>query len=188
MARKWFPLRWLVAVVLLASGSLTPSTSDAASAAEIDKAVDEAIANLHSESADAKALVPEAKGILVIPRLAKAGLIIGAQGGEGALRVNGKTTGYYNSVALSFGLQAGVQWVGYAMYFMNDKALSYLNRSGGWEVGTGPTITVWDEGMAGSLTTTSGKSDIYVFFFSQKGLMAGIDLQGTKITKFTPEE
>ena len=176
-----------MAVVLLASGSLTPSTSDAASAAEIDKAVDEAIANLHSESADAKALVPEAKGILVIPRLAKAGLIIGAQGGEGALRVNGKTTGYYNSVALSFGLQAGVQWVGYAMYFMNDKALSYLNRSGGWEVGTGPTITVWDEGMAGSLTTTSGKSDIYVFFFSQKGLMGGMDLQGTKITKFTPE-
>ena len=181
-------LSGLLAVVLVAFGFLTPSTGEAESAAEIDKAVDEAIANLHSEAADAKALAPEAKGILVIPRLAKAGLVVGAQGGEGALRVNGKTTGYFNSVSLSFGLQAGVQWVGYAMYFMNDDALGYLDRSEGWEIGTGPTITVWDEGMAGSLTTTSAKSDIYVFFCSQEGLMAGLGLQCTKITKFTPEE
>ena len=178
---------WFLALLGLVFLAATPSVGHAASAAEIDKAVDKAIADLHGYSEDAKALAPKAKGILVIPRLAKAGLIVGAQGGEGALRVKGKTTGYYNSLALSFGLQAGVQWVGYAMYFMNDEALSYLDRSDGWEVGTGPTITVWDKGAAGSLTTSSLKDDIYVFFFEQKGLMGGLGLQGTKITKFTPE-
>jgi lipid-binding SYLF domain-containing protein len=74
------------------------------------------------------------------------------------------------------------------MYFMNDTALKYLDESDGWEIGTGPSIVVVDEGAAGSATTTSLKDDIYVFFFEQKGLMAGLGLQGTKITKFTPDE
>ena len=73
------------------------------------------------------------------------------------------------------------------MYFMNDSALNYLDKSAGWEIGSGPSIVVLDEGAAGSLTTSSLKDDIYVFFFEQKGLMAGLGLQGTKITKFTPE-
>ena len=113
---------------------------------------------------------------------------VGAQAGEGALRKGGQTAGYYRTVAVSYGLQAGIQWFGYAMYFMNDEALGYLDKSDGWEIGTGPSIVVFDEGAAGSLTTTSAKDDIYVFFFEQKGLMAGLGLQGTKISQYTPEE
>ena len=81
------------------------------------------------------------------------------------------------------GLQAGIQKFGYALFFMTDSTLSYLNKSDGWELGVGPSIVVVDVGAAGSLTTTTAKSDVYAFFFSQKGLMAGIGLQGTKITK-----
>jgi lipid-binding SYLF domain-containing protein len=110
-------------------------------------------------------------------------LIIGGQYGEGALRVDGKTVGFYNSVAASYGLQAGVQSFGYALFFMTDKALDYLKKSEGWEIGVGPSVVIVDEGVARSLTTTTAKSDIYAFFFDQKGLMAGLGLQGSKITK-----
>jgi len=109
--------------------------------------------------------------------------MVGGQYGEGALRKDGKTVGYYSSVAMSYGLQAGVQTFGYALFFMTDSALKWLDRSDGWEVGTGPSIVVLDEGMAGGMSTTTAQSDIYAFVFSQKGLMAGLGLQGTKITK-----
>jgi lipid-binding SYLF domain-containing protein len=152
-------------------------------AAEIDREVDVALDKLYSHNPAAKALAAEAKGILVFPGIVKGGLIIGGQYGEGALRVKGKTAGYYNSVAASYGLQAGVQKFGYALFLMTDSALAYLEKSDGWEIGVGPSIVVVDEGIAKSLTTTTAKSDIYAFFFDQKGLMAGIGLQGTKITK-----
>jgi lipid-binding SYLF domain-containing protein len=91
--------------------------------------------------------------------------------------------GYYNSVAASYGLQAGVQSFGYVLFFMTNSAVDYLNRSGGWEIGVGPSIVVVDEGVARSLTSTTLKSDVYAFIFDQKGLMAGIGLQGSKITR-----
>lgn len=182
-------LRSLFAALIVATAVvslLAPRPGLADSAAEIDGNVDRAIADLHSQSAEAKALAARAKGILVFPRIIKGGFIVGAQGGIGALRKNGKTAGYYNSVAVSYGLQAGIQWFGYAMYFMNDSALGYLDNSKGWEIGAGPSIVVWDAGAAGSATTSSLKDDVYVFFFEQKGLMAGLGLQGTKITQYTP--
>ena len=97
--------------------------------------------------------------------------------------MNDKTVGYYKTVAASYGLQIGVQSFGYALFFMTDSSLEYLEESDGWEIGVGPSIVIVDEGFAKSLTTTTGKSDIYAFFFDQKGLMAGAGLQGTKITK-----
>lgn len=156
-------------------------------AAEIDNGVDAALSKLFNSSHVAKTLAPVAKGILVYPDVLKAGLVLGGQYGEGALRINGKTAGYYNTVAASYGLQAGVQSFGYAMYFMNNEALEYVNSTDGWEVGFGPNIVIVDEGAHGSLTTTSAKDDIYVFFFDQKGLMAGLGIQGSKINKITPE-
>ena len=129
-----------------------------------------------------------AKGILVFPDVLKAGLVVGGQYGEGALRVKGKTDGYYSTVAVSYGLQAGAQSFGYALIFLSDSALKYLQNSEGWEIGTGPSVVVVDKGMAGSLTTTSAKEDIYAFFFDQEGLMLGLGLQGTKITKITPDQ
>jgi lipid-binding SYLF domain-containing protein len=155
----------------------------AATAAEIDRDVDSALQKLYDKTPAAKELAKVAKGILVFPDIVKGGLIIGGQYGEGALRVNGKTVGYYSSVAASYGLQAGVQSFGYALFFITDSALAYLKKSEGWEIGTGPSLVIVDAGAAASLTTTTAKSDIYAFFFDQKGLMAGIGIQGSKITK-----
>jgi len=112
---------------------------------------------------------------------------IGGQFGEGALIKGGKTVGYYNTAGVSSGLQAGAQQYGYAMFFMNDAALKQLDKTEGFEVGVGPSIVVMDEGKAKSTTTTSAKDDIYAFIFSQKGLMAGLGLQGNKITKIDPK-
>lgn len=156
-------------------------------AAELDKKADAALAKLLADSAAAKNLSKVAKGILVFPTVKKAGFMVGGQRGEGVLRVAGKTTGYYKTTAASFGLQAGGQKFSYVMFFMTDGALEYLKKSDGWEVGVGPSIVVVDEGAARALTTSTAKESIYVFFFGQKGLMAGLGIQGSKITKFEPK-
>ncbi len=161
--------------------------SYAASAAEIDAEVAVAMEQLQASSQAAVELSAVAKGVLVFPDVIKAGLLVGAQYGHGALLIDDMTVGYYNTVAASYGLQAGAQSFGYAMLLMTDKALSYLKSSSGWEVGVGPSIVVVDKGVAKSLTTTTAKDDVYVFFFDQKGLMAGLGVQGSKITQIQPD-
>ncbi len=159
----------------------------AASRAEINRDVDAALRKLYDSTPLAKMLAEKAKGILVFPAMLKGGFIVGAQYGDGALREGGKTAAYYRSVAASYGLQAGVQSFGYALIFMNDKALAYLKKSKGWEIGVGPSIVIVDKGLAKTLTTTTAKDDIYAFIFDQKGLMAGLGLQGTKVTRIHPK-
>jgi lipid-binding SYLF domain-containing protein len=122
----------------------------------------------------------------VFPKITKAGLMVGGQSGDGVLLKEGKATAYYNTSGVSYGLQAGAQQFGYAMFFMNEKSLNALNETSGFEVGVGPSIVVVDEGMAKSLTTKTANQDVYAFIFSQKGLMAGVGLQGNKITKLSP--
>lgn len=157
-------------------------------AAEIDRDVDFALQDLYESTPAARSLAKKAKGILVFPRIVKAGFMVGAQYGRGgALRVRGRTTGYYNSVSASYGMQAGVQAFGYALFFMNDSALEYLDRSEGWEIGVGPSIVVVDAGKAKTLTTTTAKDNVYAFIFGQRGLMAGLGLQGSKISRIYPE-
>ena len=170
----------LAAVLVFTQGK---GVARAESAAGIDADVDAALMNLYEQQPAAKILAKKAAAILVFPNIVKAGFIVGGQYGDGALRKKGKTVGYYNSVAASYGLQAGVQSFGYVLFFMTNSAVDYLNRSGGWEIGVGPSIVVVDEGVARSLTSTTLKSDVYAFIFDQKGLMAGIGLQGSKITK-----
>lgn len=174
----------LLAVVALAA----PRISLAATAGEIDRDVDGALQTLYRTTPAAKNLAKIAKGVLVFPDIIKAGLIVGGQYGEGALRVGGKTTGYYRTVAASYGLQAGAQSYGYALFFIDNEGLNYLKSSKGWEIGVGPSIVIVDEGVARSLTTTTAKSGIYAFIFEQKGLMAGIGIQGSKITRITPDK
>jgi lipid-binding SYLF domain-containing protein len=169
----------VVAVVVMLQAAPTLG----ATAREIDANVDAALQELYSVNPDAKALASSAKAILVFPDVIKAGFIGGVQFGEGALRSGGKTIGYYNTTAGSYGLQAGVQKFSYALFFMTDSALSYLRDSKGWEIGTGPSVVIVDTGMSKGLTTTTLKSDVYAFGFDQKGLFAGLGLQGTKITK-----
>jgi lipid-binding SYLF domain-containing protein len=162
------------------------SSESSADAAEIDRDVDAALHKLFESTPLASELREKAVGILMFPDVLKAGFIVGAQYGEGALRQNGKTTGYYSTVSASYGLQAGVQQFGYALFFMNDEALAYLDKSSGWEIGSGPSVVVLDEGFAKSMSTTTLTEDVYAFTFDQQGLMAGLGLQGTKITRINP--
>jgi len=124
-----------------------------------------------------------ALAVLVFPNVVKAGFIVGAHGGEGRLFVNGKTAGRYRTSAASYGLQAGVQKYGYALFFMNQKALDWVNTTKGWEIGSGPSVVLVDKGMARSFTTSTMHSGIYAFTFDQKGLMAGTGIQGSRIKR-----
>ena len=112
--------------------------------------------------------------------------VFGAQGGDGAMFKGGKTVGYYRTLAASYGFQAGMQKFGYALFFVSDSALEHLSKSGGLEVGTGPSLVVVDEGFAKSMSTTTLTQDVYAYVFDQKGLMAGVGIQGSKITRIHP--
>jgi len=157
------------------------------SAAKIDQEVTLALDKLLKQSPAAAELSKKAKAILVFPRIVKAGLGIGGHYGEGALRKDGKTIAYYNTVAGSYGLQIGAQVFGYAMFFMDEKGLNYLlDHNTGWEVGVGPSVVILDEGMAKTVNNTTLTESVYVFTFNQRGLMAGAGIQGSKITKMNP--
>lgn len=180
---------FLTVIILMVSLSVIASEPVLAeTAAEIDRETDAALEKLYASSPVTKELAEVAKGILVFPEVVKAGLIVGGQYGVGALREKGKTVGYYKTISGSFGLQAGAQTFGYALFFITQDALDFLKRSKGWEIGTGPSVVVADKGLAGSLTTTTAKEDIYAFFFDQKGLMAGLGIQGSKISSYTPDK
>jgi lipid-binding SYLF domain-containing protein len=179
-------LRWIIISLVLAFAAgtfISPNQSAAATAAEINRDAESALEKLYAKSPKAKTLGERARGILVFPSITKAGFMVGGQYGEGGLIKDGKTMGYYNTLQASYGLQAGIQKYGYALFLMTDSALKWIDKSDGWEIGTGPTIVVMDAGASGSLTTTTAQSEIYAFFFDQKGLMGGLGLQGTKITK-----
>jgi lipid-binding SYLF domain-containing protein len=146
-----------------------------------------ALQNLYAGVPLAKELGKTAAAILVFPSVTKAGLGIGGQYGEGTLLKGGAPVAYYKTTGASVGLQAGAQNYGYAMFFVNAGAVAGLDAAKGFEVGVGPSIVVVDEGMGKSNTTQTLKSDVYAFIFSQKGLMAGLGIQGNKITKITPK-
>ena len=179
-------IRIIGTAIILAMAAMTPMSQHpaiAASAAELNREAAAALKQLYDSEPAAKELAAKAKGVLVFPSILKAGFIVGGQYGEGALRKHDRTVAYYNTVAASYGLQAGAQSFGYALFFMTDSALKYLDKSGGWEIGTGPSIVIVDEGKAGALTTTTAQADVYAFFFDQQGLMAGLGLQGSKISR-----
>jgi lipid-binding SYLF domain-containing protein len=175
----------LIAIVTTAILSV-PRPAMAADASAISRDAHAALNTLYESELVPRLLREKAKAVLVFPSILKAGFIIGGQGGNGALIENGKTVAYYNISAASYGLQAGVQEFGYAMFLMTDSARAYIDKSKGWEIGVGPTVVVVDAGAAKSLTTTTAKDDVYAFIFSQKGLMAGIGIQGSKITRINP--
>jgi lipid-binding SYLF domain-containing protein len=163
-----------------------PTAAFAASARKINQDVDLALRTLYAAQPKARDLGNRAKAILVFPKILKAGLLIGGQGGDGALRVGGRTAGYYNIAAASFGLQLGAQTFSYALFFMTDAALKYLQNSNGWAIGSGPSVVVMDKGTAASMTSTTLTQDVYAFPFGQRGLMVGLGLEGSKITHIHP--
>jgi lipid-binding SYLF domain-containing protein len=179
--------RTVLVGLLLGVGFAGGPARAASSAADLTRSSQAALQKLTASVPAAKALARDAKAVLVFPKVTKAGLGIGGQYGEGALIQGGRVVGYYSTAGASYGLQAGAQTFGYAMFFMNDAALAQLGKNEGFEIGVGPSVVVMDEGMARTATTTTMKDDIYAFIFGQKGLMAGLGVQGNKITKIDPK-
>ena len=143
-----------------------------------------ALNRLYAQSPTAKALGERATAILVFPSIKKAGFIVGGQYGEGTLFKGGKPVAYYSTAGVSYGLQAGAQNVRLCdVLHERQRRSRQLDKADGFEMGVGPSVVVMDEGMAKTMTTTTMKDDIYAFIFGQKGLMAGIGLQGNKITR-----
>jgi len=164
----------------------TSSVSLAASKATIDRDAKATLDKLYKNNPGAKALGDKSVGVLVFPSIVKGGFIIAGQFGDGALRRNGKSVAYYRSLAASYGFQAGAQAFGYVLFFMDDDSLRYLDNSAGFELGTGPSLVVLDSGFGKNFSTTTLQKGIYAFIFDQKGLMGGVGIQGTKITKINP--
>ena len=169
--------------LLLVSLSLCVSLAHAESRAELDRSARTVLNQLVASNANAKKLNEKAIATLVFPTVTKAGFIVGGQYGDGVLFRNGRPAAYYNTAGGSYGLQAGAQQYGYVMFFMKEAALSALDSTQGFEVGVGPSVVLVDQGVATSTTTITSQDDIYAFITAQKGAMAGIGIQGNKITK-----
>ncbi len=169
-------------------GFLHVTSLHAESRKEMERSARSALSQLYETTPAAKTLGKEAAGVLVFPEILKGGFVVAGQYGNGVLFKRGKAAGYYNTSSASFGLQAGIQKFGYALFFMTEDDLKYLSDSRGWEVGAAPSLTIVDTGVARSLSTTTLRNGVYAFFFGQRGLMGGLSLQGTKITEIHPDK
>ena len=172
-----------VVSTLLIVGTLPAHNSFAATAKEIDVSADVALDRFEREVNGAQEFLKAAKGVLVIPNVVQAGFIVGGEYGEGALRIGGKSVDYYNLVAGSFGLQIGAQRKDIILVFMDEAALAKFRSSDNWQAGVDGSVTVVKVGAEGSLDTTKLNQPIVGFVFGQKGIMAGVTLEGAKFTK-----
>ena len=177
---NFFTLMLAMAAMVLMS---TVKQASAATAEDLDKDSRQALQALYKTQPFAEQLARSAKAILVFPNMVKAGLVFGGSYGEGELLKGSTVIDYYNSVTGSWGLQIGAQSYGYVVFLMTDEAVRYIEETKGLEIGVGPTVVLVDEGVAKNLSTSSLKDDAYAFIFSQQGLMAGISIEGTKISR-----
>lgn len=177
-----FSSLFVAAVALVCTGCSSHSHSPS-SRTKLDSSAQAALDHLYQTTPGAAALGQHAAGILVFPSILEGGFIFGGQYGEGVLFESGHSTAYYNSAAASFGLQAGIDKFGYAMFFMSPSDLDYLRKSEGWEVGVGPNVTLVDQGVAASFSSSTARKGVYAFFFQQRGLLAGVTIKGAKISR-----
>ncbi len=168
---------------ILMLAAFTILTTLSASADDLTSQSRAALQQLVAQNPAAAKCKSKALAVLVFPDVMKAGFIIGAQGGQGILFTHGRPNGRYRTVAASYGLQAGVQKYGYALFLMNQNAVNWVNNTRGWEIGTGSSVVIVDKGIARSFSTDTLHSGIYAFTFDQQGLMAGLGLQGSKIMR-----
>jgi lipid-binding SYLF domain-containing protein len=181
-------LRIIALAVAMAITPAIPVSAFAAGAAEstaddLNRDAAQALQNLYKSNPLAADISKHARAVLVFPNIVKAGLVFGGSYGEGVLTKGSSVAGYYNSISASWGLQAGAQSYGYAVFLMSHKAVNYINRTDGWEIGVGPTVVVVNEGAAKNLSTSTLKDDAYAFIFDQQGLMASLSIEGTKISR-----
>jgi lipid-binding SYLF domain-containing protein len=151
---------------------------------ELERQARVALTKLYADNGAARHLKTRAKAILTFPSVIKVGFLGGIQVGTGVLMdLEGKTLGYYNTTAGSFGYQAGIKGFNYTLFLMNNKAIKRLTSSGGLALGTGPSLVVADKSFATGFTTTTLDKDIYAFIYDSKGAFGGAGIEGTKITK-----
>ena len=181
-------LRTAFSVILfsLFSTAALVNTAAADGAAEIDIKVDGTLQLFKKEVTGGAEFLNKAKAVLVFPDVVKAGLIVGGEYGKGALRKDGKSLAYYNIASASFGLQIGAQAYAIVMVFLNDEALVKFRDSKGWEAGVDGSVAVADWGSGKDINTQNYADPIVGFVLDNKGLMAGISLEGSKITKINP--
>lgn len=177
----------LAAAPALAAGLGVPRAARAFSAGELTEQGRISLDQLHDLHPATREMAHRAPGVLVFPEIVKAGFLFGAETGNGVMLHRGRERGFYNISAASYGLQAGIQSFSYALFFMNEHSLRFLEESQGWSVGVGPGVVVADEGLARSLTSTTLTQDVYAFPYGQTGLMAGAGIEGSKITRVYPD-
>jgi lipid-binding SYLF domain-containing protein len=163
-------------------GSL-PVSSFAATAGEIDAGVNASLDRFVNEVKGAKEFLDAAEGVLIIPKVIQGGLVVGAEYGEGALRIAGKTVAYYNIASASFGAQIGAEQKDIILVFMDKTVLKKFRNSKNWKAGVDAKVTVITVGVDESINTMKIKQPVVGFVFSQKGLMAGVTIEGSKFTK-----
>ncbi|PHQ58610.1 MAG: hypothetical protein COA29_00675 [Porticoccus sp.] len=173
---------WLLVFSLL----LLPAASQASSKLEIDLFVQETLADFYKQSSAGRELASRAKGMLVFPKIYKAGFWVGGEYGEGALRIGGNTVGYYNIASASLGLQLGVQKKSQVILFMTDDALQKFRNSQGWEAGVDGSVAIANFGAGEEIDTKTFQQPIIGFVFSNKGLMYNLTIEGAKITPIQP--
>jgi lipid-binding SYLF domain-containing protein len=186
----------LLSIILLACIATLSSCATGGRGSRSQIASDSVVAlqSLYSQNQAAANLGRQADSVLVFPNVTRAGFVVGGQTGNGTLFRKGhfgnvsvaRADSFFNTSAVSYGLQAGVQRMGYALFMMDPASAANLKRSGGWEIGGSPSLVVVDQGVATGLSTSTIRSGTYAFFFDQRGLMAGLGLQGTRITRITP--
>jgi len=162
------------------------NTAAAAGAEEIDIKVDGTIKKFNTEVTGGAEFLKKAKAVLVFPDVIKGGFVVGGEYGKGALRHDGDTMGYYSIASASLGLQAGAQQYTIVMVFLNDEALTKFRDSKGWEAGVDGSVAIAKWGAGTDINTQNFKDPIVGFVLDNKGLMAGISLEGSKISKIDP--
>ncbi|HYP67337.1 MAG TPA: YSC84-related protein [Thiobacillaceae bacterium] len=172
----------LRAPILVLAAACAPAVH-AASAAEIDRGVNHTLQRFSQEVHGANNFLSIAKGVLVFPKVYKAGIGIGGEYGEGALRIGGRTVAYYNTVAGSFGFQLGAEAKSIVVIFTDERALEKFRHSEGWKVGVDGSVALVDVGIGKSIDTNTIKDPVIGFVFGQKGLMYNLTLEGAKFNK-----
>ena len=178
---KFFSILTLTLTFILSTGL------SAKSIVEIDAAIESSLNRFTEEIQGAESYLEGARGILVIPRMWKAGVLLGFEFGEGALIVDGIKIQYYKALTTSVGLQIGVGSKDLVVLFFDDTAMDNFLYSSGWEVGVDGAVALFSRGAAGAVDSITFKDPIVGFVFGQKGLIAGVSMEGTKFTKIWPD-
>jgi len=183
---KYFTKYFILSIFLFITIN-TPESINAKNTNEIDAAIESALVRFSDEIQGAQGYLDGARGILVIPRMIKAGVVLGMEYGEGALIVDDIKVQYYRAFSTSLGIQLGVGAKDLVILFFDDEAMDNFLYSSGWQAGVDGAVALWNMGAGGSIDTTESQDPIVGFVFGHKGIIAGISLEGTKFTKIWPD-